>query len=284
MNTSRCLKRDGVCLLPDGPEQALYDGSDGSEVPVPRLTESSPHAARIVDDYLRFGFDMHIHIRVGRIANNRHGSCAVLKDSSVDLEGTSGLQVDLYAAQLNARRVDDSVLVLVPAVVHKSECPMLNAAAMRIRLQFLDECLSTRADPSDQRTVPAKVGPLPEYREAGVRQPPSSPVNRELVHRVIQRRPDVMDSLTEGDAPLGRELPIDVQVENVLSATRIHLGLQTVGAGLCPVEGDDLPPDGFQVMLRAPDFGSYRGDSVPINLHPVATTPVTPSALPERRG
>lgn len=118
------LERDRLCLLPDGLKQTLYNPSDRPEVPVPRLIESSSHVARVLDDYFHFGLDMHLQSRLGRITHDSEGFSAFLEGSRVDLrQPAARLHVVLYAMYLNARRVNNPVLVLVPAIVHKAEVP-----------------------------------------------------------------------------------------------------------------------------------------------------------------
>ena len=211
-------------MLPDGLKQTLYHPSDRPEVPVPRLIESSSHVARVLDDYFHFGLDMHLQSRLGRITHDSEGFSAFLEGSRVDLcQPTAWLHVVLYAMYLNARRVNNPVLVLVPAIVHKPKCPMLNSASVRIRLQPLNERLWTWSDPSNQvapaiESVPPSAvsalssrrfvesGTASEYRERAPRKRPTGPVDGQLINGVVQGRSEVVECLTEDDTPFRRKV------------------------------------------------------------------------------
>lgn len=281
------LERDGVCLAPQRTKQPFDNPFNNLKVPLPRLIKSSRYSARVLNDYHRDNRDMHIYMRRG-VADDRKGLCAALQRPSVDIDQSAPwLQVALDGAQLDGSRMNKSVLVLIPSVVHKPECPMLDTATMWIRLQPLDECMWTITDASqgehpttegETGGVPrlglsrfVKPGPVCENRKSRLRQPSAAPVKGQLINGMIKSRSQVVDRFTEDNSPLWRKGRIDREMEHMLCAIRIRLAGKSIGVGLERVEGFDMGTKTIQVLLRTRDFGSDSGDGVTVRPHTVGS-------------
>ncbi|MGD0595426.1 MAG: hypothetical protein ABSB54_17295, partial [Acidimicrobiales bacterium] len=228
----------------------------------------------------------HLHVRVRWIADDRKDYCILVSDSLMDVgdtvRGDPTIEAELrVTTESQSKQVYKSMLVLIPHIVERPHREyVITAPTLWVRLQPLDKCLW--AGPDAPNLVHSTLGrpsflalrPQLELFSLAVNGEPSvlerSPavVNCQPVDTLLQRRPEIMDRLSEDCGPHDRYGFEQVKAKEVLTTLVVNLWNKQPWPRLLGPHEHFVVED-TEVLVRSFELGVYPRDGVLVDLHDV---------------